>query len=92
MTVELLLRFAGLYGLPFAMFVAFVWFSRSGTIRWGRECDTLIAEKDRQITLITQDRDEWKQRSLHYIDLTSQATNLSETTVTVAKQRLGGRS
>jgi hypothetical protein len=74
MTIELFFRFAGLYGLPFAMFVAFVWFSRTGTLRWGRECDAMVAEKDKQIALLTEDRDWWKEIGSRALAVTERAT------------------
>lgn len=74
MTIETFFRFAGLYGLPFAMFVVYAYLNLIGRIVSGREMQAMIAEKDRQILLLAEDRDWWKDVGSRALSITERAT------------------
>lgn len=74
-----------------AILCGLLWASMTGKVRWGRELESREKEMAERIALLTAERDEWKQRSLRYLDLTAQVAALTEQITNLAK-RLGGPS
>jgi hypothetical protein len=64
---------AGFPGLVFLI----AWGGFQGRWRWGREYDNMVAEKDRQITLITIDRDYWKNMAVDLLKINEQTAQVA---------------
>jgi hypothetical protein len=64
---------AGFPGLVFLI----AWGGFSGRWRWGREYENMVAEKDKQIAAITQDRDYWKDMAVDLLKINEQTTQVA---------------
>lgn len=74
-------------GFPFVLATA-LYLLWQGVLRWGREFKELKAIYEAHLAELTNDRDEWKARALHFIDLTDQVTTLAKVVADIAKRVL----
>lgn len=67
-------------GFPGCMALA-LYLSLSGRVRWAREFDAMVAAKDQQIALLTEDRDWWKDVGSRTLDMNERVTTATAAAV-----------